>query len=236
MQSSHPNRLPLDLSTPKLPDYPVTLWEALAITIGAFALVAVGAIGLVYKFFDNASNPQRATAIADSLMQYRLPGKVQGVFGTNIGGGKVAIVSTSTFPRDVSELPNSPETLTGVELFLAKVPPDIETDEFKKQQNSRPYDYDFLRNQDFSLSYRSGNDFQANQERSQNSWFCGVPTTIRIQDGNLFLSPDSAPLAAVKYEATALLSNSRRLATIVAIGRDADRQAAQVFKSLKCKS
>ena len=236
MQPSHPKRLPLDLSTPQLPDYPVSLWEALAITIGAVALVAVGAIGLVYKFFDNASNPQRATAIADSLMQYRLPGTVKGVFGTNIGGAKVAIVSTSTFPRDVSELPTSPETPTGVELFLAKVPPDIETNEFNQQQTSRTYDYGFLGNQDFSLSYRSGNDFQANQERSQNSWFCGVPTTLRIQDGNLFLSPDSAPLAAVKYEATALLGNSRRLVTIVAIGRDADQQATQVFKSLKCKS
>lgn len=52
----------------------VTIWETIAIALAGVSLMAIGTAGLVYKFFSNAANPQRATLIARSLMDYQIPG------------------------------------------------------------------------------------------------------------------------------------------------------------------
>lgn len=226
---------PTDSLTPTVPT--VTVWEVIAIVAGSALLVAMGSAGLAYKFFVNAANPQRATLIAKSLMDYNIPGS-EGVFGANLGGAKVAIVSSPSFPKDAATLSDiNPASAKGIELFVARVPMDVETTQDVAQpptSNISP-SYDPFSASDFSFSYRSGEEFTVTQERIEEKMFCNQKVPVRIQEGNLTLSSQAMPIAAVKYDASAPISNSKRQVTITAIGPTAKQDAAMVFNSLNCK-
>ncbi len=221
------------------PQYPVTIWEGIAIAAGAVFLVAIGLAGLAYKFFNNAADPQRASLIANSLMEYTLPAGDRGVFGANLGGAKVAIVSTPSFPRDVSTLtPEKVPTLSGVEMFIARVPLDIETGTSNNSSDSSTNsgsDYDLFSSPDFSFSYRAGEDFNVTAERVEEKQFCGSMVPVRIQEGQLTLSSQLPTIFAVKYDAIATFENSKRQVTVTAIGNTAKADAVSVFSSLRCK-
>ncbi len=220
---------------------PVTIWETIAIAAGAMLLVIIGLAGLMYKFFNNAADPQRASLIAHSLMDYQIPGKAQGIFGANLGGAKIAIVSSSTFPQNPSDLTNTQlANLSGVELFIARVPLDVETavpnSPNADTDSTPPSDpYDLFSSPDFSFSYRSGEDFQVNSSRTADLRFCNSTVPVRIQTGNLSLATGLDPVYAVKYDAIAIFDNSKRQITLTAIGKNANQQAATVFNSLRCK-
>ncbi|MGI0484389.1 hypothetical protein ACN4EK_03065 [Pantanalinema rosaneae CENA516] len=220
-------------SHPPYPEYSVSIWEGLAIAVGAVMIAAVGTAGLFVRFFSNAVDPQRATAIADSLMEYTIPGGAQGVFGTNIGGAKVAIVSSPTFPRDFTNPPSDLNRVSGVELFVARVPLDIESPTRKAQADSE--DETTLPSPDFTLSYRSGEDFKPLTSRTETKPFCDMNTLVLIQEGELTLTPELSPVYAVKYDAIVALADGKRMATVLAIGQDAKQQAATVFNSLRCQ-
>jgi hypothetical protein len=220
--------------------YPVTIWEGIGISIGAVLLVAVGLVGLIYKFLINAADPQRATLIAQSLMDYKLPGDAQGVVGINLGGAKIAIVSNTSFPKEPANLANTnPADLQGVELFIAKVPLDVETGESGMAPATLPpkpsETYDIFSSPDFSLAYRSGEEFQVTHEQTEEKSFCNQMVSVRIQEGKLTLFSQTEPVFAVKYDAIATLGNSKRQVTLTAIGQTAQQEADQVFKSLRCK-
>ncbi|MBF2025839.1 MAG: hypothetical protein IGS48_03610 [Oscillatoriales cyanobacterium C42_A2020_001] len=221
------------------PQYPVTIWEAIAITVGAVLLVAIGLAGLVYKFFGNAADPQRAFLISRSLMDYQLPGAVQGVFGANLGGAKVAIVSSSSFLKDPAKLTEAEvANLSGAELFIARVPLDVETavTPTPSPPESPPAQpTDLFSSPDFSFSYRSGEDFRVISTRTQELRFCYNTVPVRIQTGELTLYAELPPVYAVKYDAVAIFDNSKRQVTVTAIGAKAEKQAAGVFNSLRCK-
>jgi hypothetical protein len=229
---------PTESLTPSVPA--VTVWEGIAIAAGSVLLVAMGSAGLVYKFFVNAASPQRATLIAKSLVDYNIP-DAEGVFGANLGGAKVAIVSSPSFPKDAATLGNvNSASAKGVELFVARVPLDVETT--PSQDATQPPStsnispsYDPFSASDFSFSYRSGEEFTVNQERIEEKIFCQQKVPVRIQEGNLALSSQTTPIAAVKYDASAPVGNSKRQVTITAIGPTAKQDAAMVFNSLNCK-
>lgn len=215
------------------PEYSVSIWEGLAIAVGAVMIAVIGTAGLFVKFFSNAVDPQRATAIAQSLMDYQIPGGAQGVFGTNIGGAKVAIVSSPSFPRDFTNPPTDLNRVTGVELFVAKVPLDIESPTIPTRADA---DEDTsMPSPDFTLSYRSGEDFKPLSSRTEAKPFCGSSTLVLMQEGELTLSPELPPVYAVKYDAIVALADGKRMATVLAIGQDAKQQAATVFNSLNCR-
>ncbi|MEX0271702.1 hypothetical protein AB3R30_21500 [Leptolyngbyaceae cyanobacterium UHCC 1019] len=226
---------------PTQPQYSVTIWETIAIALAAVSLMAIGSAGLVYKFFSNAANPQRAALIARSLMDYQIPGGAQGAFGSNFGGAKVAIVTSPGFPRDSSLVsPAKLAGLNGVELFIARVPLDVETPVGSvvapDTYPSKPTDpYDLFASPDFSFSYRSGEDFQATTETIEDRQFCGFIVPVRIQIGELILSDQLPGIPAVKYDAIATFENSKRQVTLTAIGRNAKQTSNTVFNSLKCK-
>lgn len=218
----------------------VTIWETIAIAAAAVFLVAIGLAGLMYKFFSNAADPQRATIIARSLMDYQLAGRAQGVFGANLGGAKVAIVSSSTFPQDPAKLTAADiEKLSGVELFIARVPLDVETaspSPTPATVPAQPTDpYDLFSSPDFSFSYRAGEDFQVMSTRTEELRFCNDTVPVRIQSGNLILDPNLPGVFAVKYDAIAIFDNSKRQITLTAIGQNASQLAANTFNSLRCK-
>jgi hypothetical protein len=230
-----------DSLTDAPPEYPVTVWEGIGIVVGAIALVVIGVAGLVYKFFDNAANPKRASMIAQSLMDYTIPGEAEGVFGANLGGAKVAVVSSASFPKDPSTLTAADMAkLSGVELFIARVPLDVET----SQDPALPPDsdevskeaYDIFSSPDFSVSYRSGEDFRSITDRTEDRSFCGTVVPIRIQEGELRFTSELPPVRAVKYDALAQLGTGKRQVTITAIGPQATQQAEAVFQSLRCKA
>lgn len=242
LQSCHTKAFPMiepsESLTPAKPA--VTVWEGMAIAAGSILLVALGSAGLIYKFFVNAANPQRATLIAKSLVDYNIPG-AEGVFGANLGGAKVAIVSSPSFPNDLTALTDvNPTAAKGVELFVARVPLDVETTPSQNltqppaTSNISP-SYDPFSASDFSFSYRSGEEFTVNQERIEEKMFCDQKVPVRIQEGNLTLSSQATPIAAVKFDASAPVDNSKRQVTITAIGPTARQDASMVFQSLKCK-
>jgi hypothetical protein len=225
---------------PSQPQYSVTVWEGMGIVVGAVCLMAIGVAGLVYKFFVNAADPDRATTIAHSMMRYSIPGGAEGVFGANLGGAKIAIVSSPTFPKDTTTLSDADaQKVSGVELFIARVPLDVETlpdpalvaPDAEKATDA----YDIFSSPDFSFSYRTGEDFQSASDRTENRLFCKRVVPIRIQEGELNLNSQLQPVTAVKYDAIALLDSGKRQVTITAIGQNAEQQAEAVFKSLRCK-
>jgi hypothetical protein len=223
------------------PQFSVTIWETIAIAAGGVLLVAIGLAGLMYKFFSNAADPQRATIIAQSLADYQIPGKAQGVFGANLGGAKVAIISSSTFPQNPAAMSESAiANATGVELFIARVPLDVETATEPGATpapvpTETPDANPLFSSPDFSFSYRSGEDFQVKSSETQDLKLCNQVVPVRIQTGELILATDLPSVNAVKYDAIAIFDNSKRQITLTAIGQNADQQAAKVFQSLRCK-
>lgn len=240
VSSSHPPMVETTESQPK-PQFSVTIWETIAITAGGLLLIAIGLAGLMYKFFSNAADPQRATIIAQSLMEYQIPGQAQGVFGANLGGAKVAIVSSSSFPQNPSTLTEADmPKVSGVELFIARVPLDVETGTTTSPTPApAPAEatdpYDLFASPDFSFSYRSGEDFQVFTSRTEELRFCNELVPVRIQTGELLLASNLPPVYAVKYDAIAILDTNKRQITLTAIGQTAEQQASTVFNSLRCK-
>ncbi len=223
------------------PQFQVTIWETIAIAAGGVLLVAIGLAGLMYKFFSNAADPQRATVIARSLVDYQLPGQAQGVFGANLGGAKIAIISSSTFPQNPAAMSEAAiAAATGVELFIARVPLDVET---AAEPGAMPTpgptestdENPLFGSPDFSFSYRSGEDFQVTSSDTKDLQLCNQVVPVRVQTGELTLAAELPPVNAVKYDAIAIFDNSKRQITLTAIGQNADQQAANVFNSLRCK-
>lgn len=230
--------------TAPIPQYSVTIWETIAIAASAMLLTLIGLAGLVYKFFSNAADPQRAILIAQSLVEYQLPGGAQGIFGANLGGAKVAIVASSAFPKGDLTLLSADQVAqaAGVELFVARVPLDVDTATGDQTNSKLPpapkkeaESYELFSSPDFSFSYRSGEEFQVQTDRTDNLGFCGSQVPVRIQTGNFVMNPQFAPVPAVKYDAIANFNDSKRQVTLFAIGRDAATTAATTFQSLTCK-
>ncbi|WP_088892151.1 hypothetical protein [Leptolyngbya ohadii] len=90
---------------PQHPKYTVSIWETIAITAGAVLLVAIGLAGLGVKALNNAFDPRRAQATAQSIANYQIPGGAQGVFGTNLGGGKLAVIGSLRRVQSAAQSP-----------------------------------------------------------------------------------------------------------------------------------
>jgi hypothetical protein len=219
------NAIPDD-SAPATPQYSVSIWEAIAIFAGAVFLIAVGVAGLGLKTLNNAFDPRRAEAIAQSLAEYNIPGGSQGTFGTNLGGAKVAVVaSTRKLPSPPSILPPSE-----VELFIARIPINEVTNAVDSEEDPNN---EFFPG--FSFSSQAESAFQPNNSRTEKHQFCGVLTDVTIQEGSLVLSDQVPPIPAVQYQARVVNDAERNIAVLSAAGQRAKENAAKVFDSLKCK-
>ncbi len=229
-----------DFSVPPEPDvssepaHRVSLWEIIAITLGAGLLVAAGLLGLGVKALGNAFNPERAEAIAQSLMRYEVAGGSQGFFGANIGGGKMAaVVSQRRVPARQSES-QSP----AVELFLARMPlPEAAKTKEKAEPGAESESVPEPVNELFSGFSFSNQDiaaFQIDHTETQQKAFCGTILPVEVSTG-LLLPPNGAPaLPAVKYELIQPLETESRIVVVSALGANAAEQAEQTFAALKC--
>jgi hypothetical protein len=207
--------------------HPVSIWEGMAITAGAILLIVAGLAGLGVKALGNAFDSQRAEAIARSLMEYQIPGGSKGFFGTNIGGGKMAVVtSNEMITLETQQTP-------AVELFTARMPLNRETDtEAKSVPTPQPENELFS---GFSFSYQDPTAFQVTQAQVEQRMFCGVLTPVEVQQGALTIAGGAAPVSAVKYEVKRVLDDESHIVVISALGDQASQQAAAVFNSLQCE-
>jgi hypothetical protein len=206
----------------------VSIWEGMAILGGAILLIATGLVGLGVKALGNAFDSQRAEAIAHSLMEYEIPGGSKGFFGTNIGGGKMAVVTSN----ELISLETAQQT-PAIELFTARMPLNRETDtEAKSVPTPQPQNELFS---GFSFSYQDPTAFQVTQAQVEQKLFCGALTPVEIQQGALTVASNAAPVSAVKYEVKRVLDDDSHIVVISALGDKAPQQAAEVFNSLQCQ-
>jgi hypothetical protein len=210
-----------------LVEHPVSIWEGMAIMGGAILLIAAGLAGLGVKALGNAFDSQRAEAIARSLMEYNIPGGSKGFFGTNIGGGKMAVVtSNEMIALDAQQTP-------AIELFTARMPLNRETEtEAPSLPTPQPENELFS---GFSFSYQDPTAFQVTQAQTEEKLFCGALIPVDIQQGALTIASGAAPVSAVKYEVKRVLDDESHIVVISALGDKAPQQAAEVFNSLQCE-
>lgn len=198
-------QLPLD-------KYRVTFRDLAMILTGAIALVTTGVIGLGIKAYNNALDPQRAEAVAKSMIDYKIPGGAEGKFGIKVAGVKVALVNSKTSPPDL-------------ELFIMKTPLNKETTsndpEEKSTINITPT--------------QSQEEFKVTSTRRQNLNLCGQNVNVKIEEGKQKLDNRPSPVFTVQYSATVTVSNEKLTAIVEAYGKNAKQNAINVFQSLKCK-
>lgn len=211
---------------PSIPQYRVNIWEGIAITAGAVFLVAAGLAGLSVKALSNAFDADRAEAIAHSMIDYAIPGSSRGLFGSNIGGGKMAVIGSEASVTAPSE--TGSVSLPAVELAIAQIPVQLgtEVDEEISPQ---------LLFSGFSFSNQTAEAFQVETTRTEDRAFCGSIAPLTIQKGKLTLASQIAPVPAVRYEIKVTVNESDHLAIVSAAGPQAQENAALVFDSLKCK-
>lgn len=213
------------------PEYTVTIWETIAITVGAVVLVAIGFAGLGFKALNNAFSPGRAEAIARSIMTYDIPNGSEGLFGANVGGARVAVVASTTLPTG---LPNSPvlsdsSIPPAIELLVARIPVSQETEEF---DSGTPATTEFFAG--FSFSYQVEGAFEVSESRREYRDFCGATTPITVQEGTLTLPDQHTRLPAVKYKINVDRDTDNYIANLTTVGQDAEQNVETVFKSLRC--
>jgi hypothetical protein len=186
-------------------------WEFLAISVGGALLVGAGLTGLGAKALDSATDPQRAEAIAKSILDYSIPGGSKGTFGAKIGGIRVALITSTSTPPDS-------------ELFIAQIPEDEEID-----KNQLPGS---LGGKGSELSKEQ---FKAIATRMENKSFCGIPVTVTVQEGELSWQGATLTMSAVRYRASVVFKNGERLVQLTTSGNQAYQRAATIFDSLRCQ-
>jgi hypothetical protein len=202
-------------SPPLIPDYPVRWGEVLLIALGAIAVMGAGLAGLGMKAIGNAFDPERAEAIATSLIDYEIPGGARGIFGIKIGGAKVAWV------RSVATPPH-------VVLFVGKTPINKETGEAEQRNPIQDFEN--------PPSDQAEDVFTPATSRIEFKIFCGQTVPVIVQVGEQTFTNLPNPLPAVRYIVnTKAGSESEWTVILTANGKAAPDNAAQVFNSLRCK-
>lgn len=203
----------------EIPQYPVRFWEAILIVIGAIALIGTAFIGLGIKVLDNAFNPKRAEAIAQSLMDYQIPGGSRGVFGINIGSAKLATIRSLSDPPEII-------------LFVGKTPTKKES---TQSQSEAPGNGQPPGNSTEAFSDDAATAFTVTESRTETKIFCGSPVPITLDQGQQSFGEQAISLPAVRYTVRTTEGSTERLVILTANGKQAQQKAAQVFNSLRCK-
>ncbi|WP_416676188.1 hypothetical protein [Egbenema bharatensis] len=218
---------PTSLQPPE--DYPVTLWETIGIIMGAIVLVVIGVAGLGVKAVQNAYEPERAEAIAHSLITYDLRDG-RGQFGTNVGGARIAVISSNEPPAEISpSLRNQAESLPhSIELLVARIPVSQESESLELEAD---ISHGFFSG--FSFLHQVDGVFEVTTQRTEYREFCGGLSPVILQRGVLTL-PDQSTLPAVRYGVEAKRETDHYIAIITAVGQNASSNAIELFRSIRC--
>lgn len=210
--------------------YHVSVWEGIAIAAGALFLVVAGLGGLGNKAARNATDSDRAVAIAHSIMDYQIPDDVTGTFGLNVGSIKMAVVSNAPPADSPGGITADPNLRTRVELLVARTPLGTRTRVSDPKSGS---DFDLLSLPGLSISYDIQGDFQATRSIARRSALCDVVTTVTVRDGMATLL-NGASYPAVRYESSSLVDDRNYSIILLAVGHNAKAIAEDVFNSLQC--
>lgn len=211
--------------------HPKSTWrEGVAIATGAVLLGVIALAGLAIKAVNTAFDPQRAEAIAHSLIAYQIPGGSRGVLGINIGGSKIALVTSNAI---LAELKNIPElddpSRAEIQLWIARVPVQRQTDAENSPESA---------DENLSLSSSPQEGFKVTKIRTKLKSFCGRQVPVKIAIGELMLTDGVPPVPAIRYDASAWIDDSDRneyQVTLIAIGQNLESKADEVFNSIECK-
>ncbi|MFB2839566.1 hypothetical protein [Floridanema evergladense] len=190
----------------------VKLLDWVMIIGGAIAIGTTGIIGLGIKAYNNALDPQRAEAVAKTMINYRIPGGSQGKFGIKFAGMKLAIVHSKTSPPDV-------------EIFVMQTPLNRDT------QNQE--DIERIR----TPLEPTPIEFEVTSSSIQKLKFCNIPMDVTIDQGDYTLEKDdqTSIVPAVQYSASTIKNEQRLIVEVQALGKNAKQKALAVFQSIKCK-
>ncbi|HEY9725498.1 MAG TPA: hypothetical protein V6D50_03530 [Chroococcales cyanobacterium] len=191
--------------------YPVRVWEVILILIGAMALISAACFGLGIKVLNNAFNPARAEAIAKSLLDYKIPGGSQGIFGLNIGSVTVASVYSHTTPPDVV-------------LVVGEIPLTRETDRESAQ--------DF----EVTPSDNAEGNFTVTASHTENKAFCGKTVPVLIEQGKQTFNNQPSPFPAIRYSVRTVVEDVELVVILTTSGDEAKEKVVTVFNSLRCKN
>jgi hypothetical protein len=218
-----------NIPPPPSTQYRVTIGETIGIVVGAIGLVAIGLAGLGIKTINNIYEPERAEAIARSIITYNLPNEA-GRFGTNVGGARMAVIASNDLPEGLSPLPTSEEISlpAAIELLIARTPISQESEEIAPDSE---ISHEFFSG--FSFLYPVEDAFNIQNSRTEYREFCGGLAPVVVQSGILTL-PDQSKLPAVRYGVRAERDPDRYLAVIAAVGENASNQAIDLFHSIRC--
>ncbi|NDJ18530.1 hypothetical protein [Myxacorys almedinensis] len=192
----------------RIPHYKVTIWESVAVLVGAIALIGVGLLGLTMKFIANAQRPQQADAIANNIIKYDLP-NAQSVLGLNFVGARVALITNDAEQPDI-------------QLLAARMKVDQAIEQRRIER--------FLD----TVSLGDAGDFKVTKERIELQEFCGQTVPVTIGEGRTKRSA-SESIVSVTYRASVTLNRDRYIISLLASGQDAREKAAAVFDSLQCQ-
>ncbi|MBD2578416.1 hypothetical protein [Oscillatoria sp. FACHB-1406] len=218
------------MTSEKIEQFKPTVWEGVAIAAGAVLIVTTALAGLWLKAFNNSFDPERAEAIAKSLITYDIPGGSRGVIGVNIGGSKTAFVTSKAIPPELKDLTQlEASNRAEVQLWLARVPVRKETDAEDAPERA-----------DKSLALSSGaqNGFQVTARRTEQQYFCGHLVLVRIASGQMNFTDRGVSVPALLYDASVTIDSLTRnqyQVSLLVLGRDRETKARKVFNSLECK-
>lgn len=203
--------------TNPIPEYPVRIWEVILILFGAIAITSITGLGLGLKLWSNANDPQRAEAIARSIVDYQIPGGSQGIFGINIGSAKVALVRSRNDPPDVV-------------LFVGRTPIT------KESTNPKANGGEFGEPTVQASPETPDEEFTIASSRVETKSFCGKPTPVTVETGEQrFKGPDLS-VPAVRYSIESTENDIEQIIILTANGKDAPKKAEAVLRSFSCKS
>ena len=182
-------------------------WEFVAILTVGVLLVGAGCTALALKFRRNLFDPERAEAIARSIVDYKIPNGARGALGTNLGGAKIAVLTSIQEPPDVI-------------LAVGRIPAS---------------DRSQLSSLNDNLFATIDENFQIEDREIQYQEFCGSFVLLSVELGTLEAPEGEPPTRAVKYSTSTTFHNNEWVVVLMAYGEDARAKGLEIFRSLRCK-
>lgn len=201
--------------------YSVSVWEGVGITAATIGLIVFALIGLSLKTLRNASDPQRAKTIANSLIESTIPGNPLYEFGLNFASLKIVFIASPPPGSDSI----SDEIPPVASLIVAKA------HESKREQQESP-----ISSIPPLISYYFTGDLQVSTSHIENKTFCGKVVPVTIKQGILVWSNQKPSVPSLRYDASVAFNRSRFSIELLTTGQNAQQQAETIFNSLQCKS
>lgn len=187
----------------------------LGIGCGAFIVLAIAGIAgmffLAKQFFDLSFDSKKAEQIANSIMDYQIPGGSRGIMSMDVSGVEIAGLMSASNPEDAM-------------LILGKVPPAL-------QSSSAEFQDSFQR----SLQQQQGSTFKEISNRTESRPLCGQTVTLSISEGEQMSAGSSTAVPAFTYQTSVTHNQNLLFVALTTTGTDAKAIADQIFNSLTCK-